>query len=1514
MFRLINPDDRDNVLTLQGAHGQSNPTKDVVGVLFQHYHTNTSNADSVAAIMGVQQSNTLTGGVVFKTHNGSGGLVERMRIAYDGAVEVRSNLRVDTFAPDTVLVSDGSNSLTSSTISTSELACLSGVTSNLQAQIDQKVGPISLFDSNIEFVGGYGIDVAEGHEGGVLNVGTQRAGTINIGGPSTTVNIAGSVSYVATTNTEITDANLVLNKGGSIGSAPGAGLNIEEDAVQDSGYARIASDNASWEFKAPGAAGVMRLVMPSGAQQVNVREDRMSKWVAEADAVYNLDSNVGLGTSNPGARLDIATGALRLGALAPSQVLVLDSNQHVTHSGVTITELASLEGISDNVQTQLQAKQNSNLGLAVASRVLVTDSNGDISTSSITTDQLNTLNNLTSNLVDALAAKQDAIVTSTSASLVTDATGKIVAGAASAAEVGFLVGLTSNVQGQLNAKQATITGAATTIATSDLASNMVLVSSASGKVATSASINVNELSYLSGVTSNVQGQLNTKQSTITGSASTVTTTLLTAARALVTDGSGFINVSPVSYGELNFLIGVDSNIQGQLSGKQATVTGAATTITANDLTASRALVANASGKVATSGITATELDTLGGITSNVQGQLNAKQAILTGAITSVTSSNLLPTRVVVTNATGKLAESTITTTELAYLSGIASNVQQQLDAKAPIITGAVTTVTTSNLDADRVVVTNSVGKLSQSAITVAELGMLSSVTSNVQGQLDAKELVITGAVTTVTSSNLEPERVVITDVAGKLSQSAITVAELGMLSGVASNVQAQLDAKEPVITGAVTTVTHNNLEAERVVVTNVEGKLAQSAITVANLDLLLGVTSNVQAQLDSKEPLIVGAATTITASNLDSQRVVVTDALGKLAQSALTVAELDMMLGINSNVQAQLDSKEALIVGAITTVTASDLQPERVVVTDALGKLTQSAITVAELDMLSGASSNVQAQLDTKEPVIVGAITTVTASNLDADRVVVTDALGKIAHSTITAVELDSLSGITSNVQAQLDTKIQFYVDLPGSLTFKSGFGIDSYSNGGTLALSVSDATVVNIAGKVPVLRVGELRHSNQGNTGALRIAPSGTAVVTLDTGSNDFTINESTLSKWNRAVGGSQVWVPSGHFVGLGTSNPLEALDVAAGGNLRLADWTPNQVLVTDSERRAITSAITLAELNQLSGITSNIQAQLDNKLNLNSTGPNTITTLSTYAGPNARLLGTEDDSATAPFYAWSNDADTGMYHVGANQIGWATNGTECMRLSSNGFLGLGITNPITPLEVQSGSLQSIGTVRYFNAFTGNAVAPATGFSNVVAITSHSSIWVKDGYSFVASSDTRIKKNVEPASNLLDLAKSIDVYRYGYVDDSDLPLGSQSNQVYGLLAQQVRSVLPEAVDLTTEFVPSIYKLAQTVSLVADGIALQLPSAHTLSAGARVKLFQEGMERTILTTISDVPSATELVLEPWADADISKRIFVYGHEVDDFHTLDKNKIAIVALGAVKELAAQVEALKAQLAV
>lgn len=109
------------------------------------------------------------------------------------------------------------------------------------------------------------------------------------------------------------------------------------------------------------------------------------------------------------------------------------------------------------------------------------------------------------------------------------------------------------------------------------------------------------------------------------------------------------------------------------------------------LTASRALVSDGSGFLAAATTTATEIGYVNGVTSAIQTQLTAKKTIATGNNykfeTTDSSGNLQETtvtasRAVATDANGLPVASATTATELGYVNGVTSAIQTQLDGKA----------------------------------------------------------------------------------------------------------------------------------------------------------------------------------------------------------------------------------------------------------------------------------------------------------------------------------------------------------------------------------------------------------------------------------------------------------------------------------------------------------------------------------------------------------------------------------------------------------------------------------------------------------------------------------------------------------------------------------------------------------------------------------------------------------------------------------------------------------------
>ena len=64
-------------------------------------------------------------------------------------------------------------------------------------------------------------------------------------------------------------------------------------------------------------------------------------------------------------------------------------------------------------------------------------------------------------------------------------------------------------------------------------------------------------------------------------------------------------------------------------------------------------------------------------------------------------------------------------------------------------------------------------------------------------------------------------------------------------------------------------------------------------------------------------------------------------------------------------------------------------------------------------------------------------------------------------------------------------------------------------------------------------------------------------------------------------------------------------------------------------------------------------------------------------------QVLGTSNDNALVPSFAFKEDSNTGIFHPSNQAIGFTTNGSEKMRIDSQGFVGIGLNDAAYSLDV---------------------------------------------------------------------------------------------------------------------------------------------------------------------------------------------------------------------------------------
>jgi len=413
--------------------------------------------------------------------------------------------------------------------------------------------------------------------------------------------------------------------------------------------------------------------------------------------------------------------------------------------------------------------------------------------------------------------------------------------------------VSANVAGVEIRRINNIAGAVSTITTADLTADRVLVSTG-GKVAASG-ITTTILGYLGGTTGTIQTQFDSLSSNgasivanvtsvearrvanIAGAISTVVTSDLTASRALVSDGSGKIAaLASVTSTELGY-VDATSSIQTQLTAGVTNTNSVKANVDAAE--------ANIAGIIAG--------------TKNFTGQVTmGDDLVIQGNLVvngDTTTSNTI--NAVIQDRFLMLANS-VTGTPSADVGifmnrGASGNAAIYYDESTKSFTLSETRDPDSNVVISPTGAANLItGQITATSVKYNGADLNTAITDN-----------RSGAVSTVYKDDLTASRAIVSDGSGKIAVSDVTSTELGYLDGVSSSVQTQLTAgvtettalearRVANIAGAVSTITTGNLTASRALVSDASGKVAALASVTSTELGYLDATSSIQTQLDSK--------------------------------------------------------------------------------------------------------------------------------------------------------------------------------------------------------------------------------------------------------------------------------------------------------------------------------------------------------------------------------------------------------------------------------------------------------------------------------------------------------------------------------------------------------------------------------------------------------------------------------------------------------------------------------------
>ena len=235
-------------------------------------------------------------------------------------------------------------------------------------------------------------------------------------------------------------------------------------------------------------------------------------------------------------------------------------------------------------------------------------------------------------------------------------------------------------------------------------------------------------------------------------------------------------------------------------------------------------------------------------------------------------------------------------------------------------------------------------------------------------------------------------------------------------------------------------------------------------------------------------------------------------------------------------------------------------------------------------------------------------------------------------------------------------------------------------------------------------------------------------------------------------------------------------------------------------------------------------------------------------------------------------------------------TNNLNCSNLINYNNTGILTSNPNYPLEIANTTITNNFTTSS-GFLESSGISTKTSNQPNITVKANGSIWSTS--SFIASSDSRIKTNIQDINDKQSLEKilKIEPKTYNYIDT----ISKGTSNVYGFIAEQIKEVIPEAITITEETIPNIYLEGNIKE--NNEIIIENDKYSNININDDIRIITSNSDEYYkIIEINNIKKSFKI------DRYINEnKCFIYGTKVNNFNILDKNYLYTLNIGATQEL-------------